>query len=390
MSGSPFRVVMLYSRSFEPYEGWYRRVYNEARALVETGCDVTLLAWDRNGSCPEEEVIDGIRIVRFRIPAGVAQGPRNALNHARFQRAVYEYLRRADFDVVHCFNVDTMPCGLLAARRLRKRAVLDLCEPDYYRGFWPKRYEWLLQLVNRVEKGMAGRFDHLFVHNTYQVEKFRSAGISRITQVGSYPNRSLLPDDLEPSRSDVVVVGRFGTAYANNGFEELVAGFGRLLARRPAGRDAPSYRLRLAGNVFDNYRATFDALVGSLGDDVEVTGTFDVADLPRLYREIDISIFLYETEGFGNVTPTKLFESMACGVPVVANAIGDVAEILAEGPCGVIVDERDPESICNGIEKLAADRELRRGMAANAVRLAREKYTWEAARPAFLAAYRGL
>jgi len=389
-TGRQLQVVMLYSRSFLPYEGWYRRVHNQAKSLVEAGHRVTLLAWDRECRSPAEETLDGIRIKRFHIPAGVALGPKNGRNHLKYARAVYGYLRGADFDVVHCFNVDTMPTGLLAARRRGKKAVLDLCEPDYYRGFWNARYNWLLHGVNWVEKALARRFDHVFVHNTYQVGKFRDCGISRLTQVGSYPNRSMLATTLDRPNRDTVVIGRIGTAYANNGYEELVAAFGQMLQRQAGAADGPKYKLRIAGKVFDTYRPAFEKLVEPLGDRVEVTGAFDVAELPRLYREIDISILLYGGEGFGNVTPTKLFESMACGVPVVANAFGNVAEILSGGDCGVVVDGVDPDSICRGIEKLACDADLRRRMAANAVRLAHDRYTWEAVCGDFLSAYEAL
>lgn len=381
---------MLYSRSFVPYEGWYRRVYNQAKTLVDAGYDVTLLAWDRDCSSAREETLDSIRVRRFQIPASVNQGPKNGWNHLKYARAVQSYLRRHEFDVVHCFNVDTMPGGLLAAKRYRKKAVLDLCEPDYYRGFWHPRYDWLLRGVNWLEKTLAKRFDHLFVHNTYQIEKFRSYGLSRITQVGSYPNQSMLATRVYRPRSDTVVIGRVGTVFANNGFEELVAAFQQLLLRQAKVAGGPKCKLRFAGKVFDTYRPAFQALIQPLGENVEVSGAFDVAELPRLYRQIDISILLHGARSFPNVTPTKLFESMACGVPVVANDIGDVAQIVTEGNCGVIVDEKDPVSICEGIEKLASDTELRRQMAANALKLAREKYTWEAVKHHFLSAYRGL
>ena len=41
----------------------------------------------------------------------------------------------------------------------------------------------------------------------------------------------------------------------------------------------------------------------------------------------------------------------------MANAIGDIPQIVADGKCGVVVDGSDPESICRGIEKLAGDAE---------------------------------
>jgi glycosyltransferase involved in cell wall biosynthesis len=78
---------------------------------------------------------------------------------------------------------------------------------------------------------------------------------------------------------------------------------------------------------------------------------------------------------------------MACGVPVVASDIGEVKEILAESRCGLVVDERDPASICEAIETIATTPGLRDEMARSAVRAAHDRYTWEVGEPVFMAHY---
>ncbi|MDY6972664.1 MAG: glycosyltransferase [Thermodesulfobacteriota bacterium] len=385
------RIVMLFSMSFQPYQGRYLRVYNQAKTLVEAGYDVILLAWDRDCASPEKEVRDGIEIRRFHIPAGVGQGPKNVLNVLKFNRAAFRYLMTQPFDIVHCYNLDAVVTSLAAARLRKKKAVLDLCEPEYY-AFWDKKFSWFLKGINQLEIGLARRFDHLFVHNLYQVRKFRARGISHLTQVGSYPNRALMPSEITKESDGECVIGRIGTIYENNGIEELIAAFERLLERKQQrGGGGLSYRLFLAGRIYDSFRPTFDALVGPLKEYVDVHGAFQAADLPRLYGKIDISVMISRrTRWFQNITPTKLFDSLLNGVPVVANDIGDIAEILGGGPCGVIVDESDTDSICSGIERLALDPSLRLEMAKNALRSARDKYTWEAYKEEFLLKYRTL
>ncbi len=384
------RVVMLYSKLFQPFEGWYQRVYNQAKALVDSGYHVTILAWDRSASLPADETYQGIRIKRVPIKAPEGRGPINGINVLRFNFSALAYLLRKEFDIVHSFNVDTMLAGLASAKLRRKSAVLDLCEPDYYRGFWDAKYEWLLRYVNSIEKICAKRFDHLLVHNTYQIQKFSSCGITAMTQIGSYPNQSLLAPSLARAERDTIIVGRLGTAYANNGFEEIVIAFQRLKERSEQRAERFNYKLFLAGHVFDTYRKTFDELVSTLGDHVEVSGAYKAAELPKLYEKIDISLLLQGGRLFPNVTPTKLFESMARGVPVIANAIGNMGDIVSEGNCGLVVDETDPESICDGIERLGSDAELRRQMSENGMRLVREKYSWEAIRKDFLEVYQSL
>ena len=379
---------MLFSMSFQPYQGRYLRVYNQARTLVDAGYEVRLLAWDRDGGSPEEEVRDGIVIRRFHIPAGVGQGPRNAFNIWKFNWAAFRYLMTHPFDIVHCYNLDAVVMSLAAARLRKKKAVLDLCEPEYY-AFWDKKFSWLLKGINQLEIGLARRFDHLFVHNLYQVRKFRSRGISHLTQVGSYPNRAMMPSEIKKRAEGEFVIGRIGTIYEDNGIEELIGAFGRLLERQKKRGKELSYRLFLAGRIYDSFRPAFDALVDPLREYVDVHGSFQAADLPLLYAKIDISVMISrKTRWFRNITPTKLFDSIVNGVPVVANDIGDIADILEEGPCGVIVDESDTDSICSGIESLALDPPLRLEMAENALSSARDKYTWEAYQEEFLLKYR--
>jgi len=384
------RVTMLYSLRFEPHEGWYRRAYNQARTLIDQGCEVTLLAWDRTCKSVSCENLGGLHIHRFQIPGGISRGPSNAPNHLRFNMAVYRHLRRNPGDVVHAFNVATMPVALAAARRAGCSTVADICEPDNFLGFWPKRYNQLVKIVDRVEKHLASKFDQVFVHNTHQVSRFREAGVERLVQVGSYPNRSLLCSRPRQCSDNRVVVGRLGSVYSNNGYEEIISGFRTLLSRRSTAADATSYRLRIAGNVFDNYAAEFDRLLEPLREHVDITGAYDVSELVSLYQQIDVSLLLYGKEAFGNVTPTKLFESMACGVPVVVSNTGDMPEVVRDADCGVVVDAEDPTSICEGIEKIAANPERLKQMSANAIRAADEKYTWEAVQEEFISAYRPL
>ena len=382
------KVVAIFGMSFHPSQGRYLRVHNQLRALAASGYDVLLLCWDRECRQPEEEVRDGFRIRRIRIPAPVGQGPRrNGWNVVRFNRAVYRCLMTEPVDIIHCYNLDAILAAFLVARRRHKKAVLDLCEPDYY-GLWKARYRWLLGLINAVERGLARRFDQVFVHNRFQVRKFHSAGIDHLTQVGSYPNRHMVPKAPTGSDGSRFVIGRLGTIFEDNGIEEILEAY-RLLLERERGRGgARGYHLYLAGRVFDRYRPTFQRLVEPLQDQMTVHGPFDAFEMATLYRRLDLSLVLArKTRWFRNITPTKLFDSMACGVPVVASRIGDVKEIVDEGQWGMTVDERDPRSICEAIETIALTPGLRDRMARNALRLAHDKYTWEVCEPDFMACY---
>ena len=117
MSGK--RVVMLLSNPFAPDI----RPYLEAKALIEGGYDVDLIAWDRSCSLPEGEVVDGIKVHRIRLPS--RKGLLFPLRLRKFQSLAVRLARKMDYDIVHAHDLDT----LLPAIKLRgkdKRLVYDI------------------------------------------------------------------------------------------------------------------------------------------------------------------------------------------------------------------------------------------------------------------------
>jgi glycosyltransferase involved in cell wall biosynthesis len=376
-------IAMLFGMSFLPNQGRYQRSFNEARTLAHAGHNVTVLAWDRELQSPEFEELEGVKIQRLRVPAGFQSGPVKTLPKLmKFYRKLMGGLRELDPDVIHCFNLDAVLPALFTAKLKKKRFVLDLCEPVYYAN-WNRAYQPLQTLVNVLEKEAARRVDCLLVHNLYQVDKFRGYGVKNVYQIGSYPNHPGIAEAPAFSeRIDDAIIGRIGSIYHDNGIEELVAAFALLVKR------FPRLRLLLAGKVAPRYRETLDTLIQPIREHVELTGAFSFSEMPALYNRIDISVMLYtRNEQFLHVTPTKFFDSLASGVPLVTSDIGGLRQIVEQGRCGIIVDETNISDICARLEQLIKNPSLRKTLAENGLRLAREKYNWEAQERLFIEIY---
>jgi glycosyltransferase involved in cell wall biosynthesis len=61
---------------------------------------------------------------------------------------------------------------------------------------------------------------------------------------------------------------------------------------------------------------------------------------------------------FKTFIPSKMFEIMACGVPIVASVEGESADILNESQAAEVVKPDDPEQIIQAILKLKNDKVL--------------------------------
>jgi len=86
-------------------------------------------------------------------------------------------------------------------------------------------------------------------------------------------------------------------------------------------------------------------------------------DVPEILRASDVLVHPARwQEAFGYV----LAEAMACGLPVVATAVGGVPEIVSDGISGILVRPDDPIDLAFVLQKLVADEgQMRRmGLAA--------------------------
>jgi colanic acid biosynthesis glycosyl transferase WcaI len=82
------------------------------------------------------------------------------------------------------------------------------------------------------------------------------------------------------------------------------------------------------------------------------------ARVPELLAEADAAaVLLRDRPLFTGAMPTKMFEAMASGRPVVLSAAGEAARFVEASGGGVVVPPEDPQALAAALEGLAADRE---------------------------------
>ncbi len=93
--------------------------------------------------------------------------------------------------------------------------------------------------------------------------------------------------------------------------------------------------------------------------------------LSTYYRAADVVLAPSRSESFGLVA----LEAAACGVPVVASAVGGLLSLVDDGRTGRLIDGRDPSPYARAVAEILGDDDLRASMGAAAVERAR-RYTW--------------
>jgi len=77
-------------------------------------------------------------------------------------------------------------------------------------------------------------------------------------------------------------------------------------------------------------------------------------------------------------SPLKLYESMACGVPVIASDTIGISEVVSETGCGILVPAGDATALTAATCKLAEDPALAQEMGRRGRVAAVERYSWRA------------
>jgi glycosyltransferase involved in cell wall biosynthesis len=175
------------------------------------------------------------------------------------------------------------------------------------------------------------------------------------------------PERTERSRPRIGWIGSFGPWH---GAEILI----RALAVMPA-----EVQLLMIGD--GSSRTACQNLAEELGVSSRVEWTGAVPHCDALGRLVHCDLLasphtpLPGQEFFGS--PTKIFEYMALGRPIVASALGQIAEVLEDGRTARLVPPGDVRALADAVVELLtrADRGASLGRAAR--NEARRRHTWE-------------
>jgi len=98
--------------------------------------------------------------------------------------------------------------------------------------------------------------------------------------------------------------------------------------------------------------------------------------IPEFYNSSDLCLIpLKNIELFKTFIPSKMFEIMACGVPIVASLEGEAAQILEDSKAALVVQPDNPNEIARAIEELINDKEKYSQMKANGPEFVEKNYS---------------
>jgi glycosyltransferase involved in cell wall biosynthesis len=93
------------------------------------------------------------------------------------------------------------------------------------------------------------------------------------------------------------------------------------------------------------------------------TGLRPHQEMPQYVSLADICLIPYKNqETFQNNLPSKMFDYLAAGKPMIINLEGEASKMILEAQAGLLVKPEDPRALADGILELYHDKFLREKM----------------------------
>jgi glycosyltransferase involved in cell wall biosynthesis/phosphoheptose isomerase len=351
------------------------------------GADVTVYTRRDDPGLPEL-VRMAPRVAVHHVDAGPAEAvPKDDLfpHMDAFSDRLRECWRRRTPDVVHAhFWMSgyaalraAAPLGIPVAQTFHALGVVKRRYQGERDTSPAERLEVEREIVARVPQVIATCADEVF-------ELMRiGAGSGRLTVIPCGVDLSLFrpegpAEPRQPGRRRLVCVGRLverkGMGNAISALEH-VPDAELVIAGGPAKED-------LAEEP-EAQRLLAIAEEASVADRVHLRGRLERDEVPPLLRSADALVTVPWYEPFG-IAP---LEAMACGVPVVASAVGGLIDTVVDGVTGVHVAPRDPERLAAALSSVLADPDRRIAFGRAGVERARRLYDWRRIAAATLDVY---
>lgn len=266
------------------------------------------------------------------------------------------------FDIVHTFKPapDIFPAGF-AARIKGCIWIADLDDLEGSEGFnrksppWKKKlmdfFEWLVPTfashVTVASKGLEEfykKFEPFYIPNGVDPKVFR-------------------PSEKNESKPKVLFMGMFHADIVDA--DVIVRAIARVSEKH-------NVKLLVVGGGDDLARTK--KLAEELKIDSEFTGHID--DVPSVIGSANIGVISFRDNLLNNCKcPLRLYEYLACGLPIVSTKVGEPAFVLKDG-VGLLV-EPDTESLASGILNLIENKDLSNKISARGRELILKEYNWE-------------
>jgi glycosyltransferase involved in cell wall biosynthesis len=259
--------------------------------------------------------------------------------------------RRLRTDLYHLHNPEMIPAGLLLKFVFRKRVIYDTQE-DFpammlTKMYLPRQTQPLVSNIVRLAERLAARsFDGFIAADSGTLRAVARTGKSKKLVFYNLPNLAVFPEPVAKQKS-------FDFVY-RGGLSERAGTFVLLEALRLLVRRGLSARLLLFGYADSGQaRSLIERRVHEFALDAHVVlrGRIDHSEMAATLSQAKVAISpLLSIPKFLHNIPVKVFESWACGLPVISSDLPPIRPFFRNKEYGFLVPPGNAEELAGAME----------------------------------------
>lgn len=350
------RVGLVCPYAWDVPGGVRSHVADLALALADHGHEVSVLAPVDDPDDLPPYVVDGGRLFSVPYNGSVAR----LSFGVRSVRRVRAWVREGDFDILHIHEPMAPSTSVLACWVARGPLVATWHSSQ-------ERSRALLVANFLAQTAMEKVRGHIAVSEEARRTLVAHVGgdavlIPNGVRVAAFATAEPLPE-VDPARPSILFLGRMDEP--RKGLDVLWEALPRIVAA------VPDVQVLVAGpGDVDEQRALLPA---GLAARVRFLGQVSDADKARALRAADVYVAPHTGgESFGIV----LVEAMAAQSAVVASDLPAFRRVLADGACGRIFANQDPEALATAVIEILGDPAARAALVTAADRRVRT-FDWD-------------
>jgi glycosyltransferase involved in cell wall biosynthesis len=376
------KVLMLLTNAFDPDP----RVHNEAKSLVKHGYEVRIVCWDRDRKNTAVECIDGIFVERIYLKSTHGRGLTQVFFLPLFWIKTFFRVFKDKLDIVHCHDFDTLPLGYILAKFKKAKLIYDAHESfsDMLSNSLPG---WFIKALVAFENFFIKRVDMLITVGTIIEDFFKKRGAKKTAVVGNWkdPKEFVLSEEEKQEIRQKLSITNGQLIFSYIGWFNKERKLDVLLEAVAATKDI---RFLIGGDGPDRYLVEEYAKKYS---NITYLGYVKAKDIPGYTAISDAIVYTYK-EDDPNArfsAPNKLFEALAAGKPIITGNFGEIAKIVREEQCGVVLEPLNSETLREAFYDFSTNGKF--NVYQDSSRMAgQNKYNWQKAEKVLEGVYKRL
>ncbi|WP_341644724.1 glycosyltransferase family 4 protein [Thauera sp. SDU_THAU2] len=315
----------------------------------------------------QAEEVEGIRVIRVWSYITANEGfVKRILDYQSFMLSAVlasPFVRKVDLIVGTSPQFFTACAAYAASRMKRVPWVFELRDlwPESIRAVGAMKESKALDLVEKLELFLYRQANAVVTVTNAFRENLIRRGIDgqKIDVVTNGVDISRF----KPRQKDAELLARLGLEgkfiagyIGTHGMAHALDTLLEAAAKLKALPDGDRYRLLLLGD--GACKADLVLKARSMGlDNVVFVDSVSKQEVVRYWSLLDVSIIhLRKTELFTTVIPSKLFECMGMGIPVLHGVSGESADIVQEEGAGIVFEPENADALCDGVVRMFEDR----------------------------------